>query len=417
METLKKKAYILLRKSEPFTKTDMVYLTKGGFWLVFSQAMSTLFSFVLAVAFSRLVSKEVYGNYKYILSLGSVLTAFSLTGIASAITQAVVRGYDGALRQGFKESLRWSFFIIIGSCVAGVYYILSDNATLGISFFIIGSFTPILNSSMLFLPFLNGKKEFRKIAIYNIWESVVPATAMLGTLFFTQNIIILVFSYFVSNSLIAYLLYRRTLSHYKPSNLIDARSLPFGKHVSLLNILGVIGDKIDSLLLFHFFGGSTLAVYTFATAIPNQIIGVFKNIGLLVIPRYANRDLESIKHELYRKMARLAIVLAIMVVLYYFLAPYFFSLFFPQYIEAVSYSRLYSLIFIITSGVFHTSVLESKMAVKEKYLFTISSNTLRIVLMSLLVVPFGIAGIIYAQIITKTLMVILAMILVHKLKD
>ena len=65
---IKEKIYKLLRKSEKWTHTDMIYLAKGGFWLTLGQIISSVSSFALAVAFANFLPKEVYGNYKYIIS-------------------------------------------------------------------------------------------------------------------------------------------------------------------------------------------------------------------------------------------------------------------------------------------------------------------------------------------------------------
>ena len=73
IKKIKEKIYNLLRWSEKYTKTDMVYLAHGGFWLSFGQIISSLSSFLLAIAFANLLPKETYGNYKYILSIASIL--------------------------------------------------------------------------------------------------------------------------------------------------------------------------------------------------------------------------------------------------------------------------------------------------------------------------------------------------------
>src|SRR3989338_6310130 len=84
MQNMRNKAYQLLRRSEDFFKTDMVYLAKGGFWFTLAQTVVSLSSFFLAVAFAQFVTKEAYGQYKYILSIVGLLGAFTLSGLPSA---------------------------------------------------------------------------------------------------------------------------------------------------------------------------------------------------------------------------------------------------------------------------------------------------------------------------------------------
>jgi O-antigen/teichoic acid export membrane protein len=415
MMKLKQKAHDALRKSEKFFKTDMVYLARGGFWLGLGQMAASFSSFLLAIAFAHYVSKEIYGNYKYILSLASILGAFSLTGISSAVLQAVSRGYEGALRQGFKINLRWSIFIFIGALCAGAYYMVNGNASLGVSFFIIGIFSPIFNSAQLYISFLNGKRDFKTITTLGLWQDFVPIFCLVATIIFTNNVVLIVLVYFLSNTLVAFVLYRKTLRRYNPHYAVQETSLSYSKHLSFMNILGGIGDKIDSVLIFHFSGAVALSIYAFATAIPNQIIGLFRTVGLLAIPKYTEGNKELIKREMPAKVLRFMSVLVVAIIGYYFLAPYAYNFFFPQYSESIPYSRLYAVVMIFASGVLPMSLIEARMAIKERYIVVVLSNVTRIILMSVLVIPYGIWGILWAQIITKSIVLTMQMILVWRI--
>jgi short subunit fatty acids transporter len=68
----KSKLISLLRKSEKYTKTDMVYLLKGGFWLNLNNVISSGLSFVLSILFAKYVSKEAYGSYQFLISFASI---------------------------------------------------------------------------------------------------------------------------------------------------------------------------------------------------------------------------------------------------------------------------------------------------------------------------------------------------------
>jgi O-antigen/teichoic acid export membrane protein len=105
INNLKEKAVRALRWSQKYTKTDMVYLAKGGGWLSIGQVVEKLSALGLAIAFANLIPQETYGTYKYIISLGGIIAIFTLSGLRTAVTQAVARGYEGSLEFGFKEML------------------------------------------------------------------------------------------------------------------------------------------------------------------------------------------------------------------------------------------------------------------------------------------------------------------------
>ncbi|HEX9608834.1 MAG TPA: oligosaccharide flippase family protein, partial [Candidatus Paceibacterota bacterium] len=97
VERIKRAAYNVLRKSERYTKTDMVYLTKGGIWLSISQGVAMVTGLLVAIAFANLLTPETFGTYKFVLSLAGIIGAFSLTGMSTALIRSVANGQEGAL--------------------------------------------------------------------------------------------------------------------------------------------------------------------------------------------------------------------------------------------------------------------------------------------------------------------------------
>lgn len=400
---MKEKARNLLIKLERVFKTDMVYLVKNGSWLTFGQGASSIISLLMAIAFAYFISKEAYGNYKYILSLGSIFSAFSLTGIGTALFRSIAKGYDGTLRYNFWLNIKWSIAIFLGSFFSSIYYFINENITLGISFLIIGSFSPFLTSSSLHGAFLSGKKDFRRGTMFSIYKRIIPSLALLTTMILSQNVVILVLVYFISNTLVGLYFYYITLKAYNiPKQApIDPENLNYTKHLSLMNVLGNIADRIDSIMIFHFLGAAPLSIYTFATAIPEQIIGWVKNINVLALPKFADRPKGEIKKELNKKLARFFLVLTGIFIAYYFTAPYIYKFFFPQYTESIEYSQLYSAMLIFTTSTIIMIFLQSHKAIKESYIINIFSSTMRISLVTILVIKYGITGAIIGQLAAK----------------
>ena len=87
-EGLKARVVSLLRASERYTKTDMVYVTTSGFWLILGQSVSAVATLGLAIAFANLLDQELYGNYKYALAVASVMGTLTLTGFTSAVMRS-----------------------------------------------------------------------------------------------------------------------------------------------------------------------------------------------------------------------------------------------------------------------------------------------------------------------------------------
>lgn len=403
----------LLRWSERYTRTDMVYLARGGFWSLLSQAIGVGIAFVLLIAMGHFLPKDVYGQYKYVLSFIALLSMLGLNGIPSAVFQSVARGFDGALRQGFRLNLRWSVLLISGALAACAYYLFAGNKTLAIAILIGGCCTPIIASANLYTSFLTGKKDFAsRTLIGDLGANVVPALILIATIFYTSDPTIVIAVYFISNAcvdLAAYVLVRRM--HHPDDSKRDPALFSFSKHLSAMGILGGIANNIDQILLFHYVGAAQLATYSFATTILNQVRGQVKNLDIMTQAQFANRPTREIEAGMLHKMALLFITSILGIGAYIVIAPYFYGLLFPQYVDAVSYSQLYALSFL---GIFVTpaaSYLAAKKRVRELYIDNVIHYAIQIGLMVVGVILWGIWGLIAARVIARLLDAILVLVL------
>ncbi len=402
MSSLKSRLHQFLRWSEKYTKMDMVYLARGSFWSVAGQVSASLIALILSVAMARYVPKDVYGQYKYILAIVSVLSVFSLNGIGSAVLQSAARGFDGALADSFKANLRWSFAIFIGTFALGGYYLIAGNFVLGLGILIGGSVTPFLGSFNLYSPFLSGKKEFARQAWYaDFVTNIIPAVALIATAYIAPRPLPLIAVYFSANLAATAFAYWRTARRLHSAAEHDPHMLSYGKHLSLIGILGGIAGNIDQLLLFHFAGATDLAIYNFATGIPDQMKGPLKTLDAMTQARFANRESTDIHASIRNKMFWLFITSIIVIASYILLAPYLYLFLFPAYAVAIPYSQIYALSLFAMIASPAVSFLSAKKKVREQYAASISVSVFQIIVMSIGVTYWGLLGLIIARVLTR----------------
>ena len=399
---LRERALTVLHWSEKYTKTDMTYLARGGSFSLVFQGANIVASLCLAIAISHFVSKESYGIYKYVLSVVSILSLFSLNSIGSAVFQSAAQGFDGALRKAFWDNIRWSALIFAGALVVAGYYFLLGNTTLAIGVLIGGSCAPFLASVSLFNSFLGGKRDFYRQAVYGILDSVIPIAIFIGVIVFTQNPLALVAAYFITNTLAGLFFYRRTVAVYRASmHVHDENMLGYSKHLSTMGILTGIAGNLDQILLFHFVGAAQVAIYNFATAVPDQVKGISGTLSNMLQPRLVARTGEEIKHGMGNKVLWYSLLSLVTVSVYIVVAPYLFRLLFPEYLPAVLYSQLYALwILSIAFDPFSTYLYARKL-VKEQYIDTVLFSVCQIAGMVVGVVFWGLAGVIVARVLTR----------------
>ena len=173
----------LVSRISSVLKIDLSYILRGGSWLTLGQVTSALIAFFLSIAFARLVPKEIYGEYKYILSLTGVLSIFSLSGMTVAVTRATSTGFEGTISAVLKRALRWNSILLPVSLIVACYYYLAGNYSLAISFTIFGLASPFISSFNIYEGFLVGKKDFKRSVIAGACISLTVALGLLAAMF------------------------------------------------------------------------------------------------------------------------------------------------------------------------------------------------------------------------------------------
>lgn len=381
----------------------MVYLASGGFWSMVGQVSVSLSILALSAILARYLTKDAYGEYKYILSIIALLSTLSLSGLSTAVFQSAARGSDGDLVQGFWINIRWSALIFLGALATGAYYLMHGNFVVGVGVLVGGCLSPLIASANMYTSFLAGKKDFARQTIYvAVFGTTLPALALIATALLTRDALAVTLVYFVSNTLLAFYFYWRTLHIYRPDpTLKDTGLLSYSKHLSFIGILGGISANIDSVLLFHYVGAPALAVYAFATGIVDQAKGPLKSLDMMMQARYIGHANKGIRETMRSKMLWLFVLGTLMALVYIPLAPFIYRILFPAYTDAVVYSQVYALslvgMFLGPAG----SYLSAKRKVKEQYWSAIFNSIFQIVALAVGVIWWGLWGLIVARVILR----------------
>jgi O-antigen/teichoic acid export membrane protein len=371
----------------------MVYVAKNGFWLSLGQILSIVSVIASSIVFGYFLPKEVYGEYKFILSVVGVLGALSLSGLGTAVTQAVAISKEGVLRQSIKVMLRWGIVIFIVSVFLSVYYFSNQNYDLGIAILISGILTPFINAFGLVISFFSGKKDFKRSTLFALSQQIIITSLLILTSLFIQNALILIFVNFFSAFIVSYCIYLFTMNKFVINNENDESLIEHGKHLSYMNFFSNLANQLDKILVFHWVGAVELAVYSFAIAIPEQIKGSYKNLFNIALPKMASADQNLLKKSIIDKFIRLTTISVFIVVLYYFVSPYIYHIFFPKYLESIWYSQVYVLGLIAVPGIALFSMyFQVKQDRGTLYRLNLIGNIATIILTCVLVYRFGIVG-------------------------
>jgi len=394
---MKDRVISLLRWSERYTKTDMVYLASGGFWLTAEQILIGLIAFGVSIAFALFVSKDVYGTYRFLLSLFWTLTAFSLTGIPTALTRAIANGEEGAYRQAVPFSFLGGLPMSLVAGGISFYYFFVGNTVLGYGALAICLIGPLFQTGYLFSAILEGKRDFRRTALFGLLLSLVPALLLLTLMPFVRSPLPFFFAYLGGNAAIAIIL---SVFAYRLHRLNSIRSGEFknlGWHLSAINILSTIANQLDQLLVFHYLGAAELAIYSIATALPDQLKSMATNLTNLAFPKFVRRSVKEMQGMMWHRIFTVTIVFLLGVVVYAFLAPLFFGIFYPTYGDSIFYSQLYAFSLIAIGNMIPITVLQAHAAKQELYIFNIVSSVIQISTLFIGILWYGLIGLIAAR--------------------
>lgn len=406
---LPKKIYVLLRWSEKYTKTDMVYVGTSGFWLMSGQVLAAATALGLSILFANMLSKDVFGMYRYVLSMAGIAAAFSLTGANAAVVRAVAQHYDGILKPILIAQLWWSLPRLLFGLAISAYYLYQSHTVYAISFLIVAILAPLASIANTYGPFLEGKKLFKESSLMGVSVNLVNVVALATVSFFFPSVVVLVLAYYLSLTLAGAYFTWKTYATYPtdPQTTRDA-DLEYAKKLSVMNIVSTLAVQADSILVYHLLGPAQLATFTFATLIPERIRSMFGVIATAALPRLSEKQGSRADINIVDKVLRLLLLAAVMVAAYWFIAPYVFKLLFPQYADSVLYSQVYALSLLAIASNIPIPALFAEQRNKELYMLSIGLPSLKIAVSAGAIFTMGIWGAVLAKIMHYMLYVVLS---------
>lgn len=383
------------------TNTDLRYLGRGGFWVSISHSTEILSGIIVTVALANLVPKETMGTYQYVLATSVLLSALTLTGMRTALIRAVAQGNYGLLRYAVITKLKWNIGIVLSAAAIAAYYFYMGNNVLGNAFLIVGTTSPFLESFRLYQAYLVGAQKFKFNAFMALVRRGLPTLGMVMVVLITTDVLALVLAYFSINLLavsITLWLTARSIIH-PPTH--DTTMAAYSKHLSVTEFIGTVTGQADKLLLWHFLGPVAVATFTIAQLPIRYTSSSIGILNSLVLPKLAQRDFHKLKTSLYKKILIFSLLAISGSFIYILLAPWLFSIVFPSYTEAISFSQALALGLIFVPITTLQQALTAHQKMRALYTNSIINNTIKIILLVTLLPLFGIWGAIYSILITQ----------------
>ncbi len=377
-------------------ETDVRYLAKSSAWLMTSQVVLALFSLVSAWAFANFISQDTFGHYRFILSILGILSLTTLAGMSTAVTRAASRGFGGTIYPALKEKMRFGFLGLIAGLGTAGYYFFNGNLVIASGIALGSLFIPFKDTFSLYDALLQAVKRFDLSTYYRLVTQVVSLICTVGALWFTDNLLIILLAYLLPLTVMQWVWYRFTVRHDFAQGLVDHEAMRYGRHLSILGVFGGLSGNLQNILLFHFLGAQAVAIFYFAIAPTEQMRSVTAQIEPILFPKMAKDEWAlGTFGSLVRKTLPFTLMVTGGVLLYIGIAPLFFSIFFPQYMNAVFLSQLYAPTIILTIWTtLLTTVVKAKGMLKVQYLINAIDVVFGLGITVALIYFFGLYGLI-----------------------
>ncbi len=386
------------------------------FHLYLGNTVSAIGGFLVVIILANALNQNDYGNYKYVFSIVGILSVLSFTGSFRNLTiQSTAKGFDGILSYLFKRNLQLSFPMLLGGLVVSIYYFFNDNNFLGWAI-LLATFTTVLgNNSILAYGYVNGRKKYKEIFYLQSIQSVVTVLTLFITTLFTQQLLTIFCVSVLTSAIIATAFVIFVRKKWVRNNDTNPELLRYGKHLNILGVISTIMMHIDSILIFKVIGSHGLAIYALATPFVDRLTGFLKTTYFFVLPKFTEQGhLKARTHLVKRSLAGLCLGLVVFA-LYYVTAPILFELFFPAYLESVNLSRLFALnLPIIALSILPDAFLDSLIEAKNKYIVKATTSGTRIITLLIFIFPFGVAGVIWSELLARLVGFFTTTFLIHK---
>lgn len=372
---------------------DTQTLARAMTWLFSGQILVSFIGFIGTIVLANLLTETELGTYKYLITLSGIVAILSLNGMRSAVVRAVAQGYEYEVVRSLHTMLKWSIGMVVTALGISLYYLWQGNTTIGFAVLAMSLTVPLYDAFTQSFPYLNGKQLYYRLAISQaIYNGTPPLIATIAALL-THNVLIIFLCFTFSQTFIAISLFYTTIKKYPPNNQTQAEALSYGKHLTLMNLIGRVSFQLDKLLTWHYLGPVQLAIYSVTTAAPQQLRVFNKIIVSIAIPRFSMRSIKTIRTTIWKKMIALLLFSILVVVSYWFAAPMLFEWFLPKYAEYVLYSQVASLVILFFPATLLSSILTAHAHTKELYVTQTLLPIIKIVLLFSLIPVYKLWGI------------------------
>jgi O-antigen/teichoic acid export membrane protein len=377
----------MINKAAKFIE-DLRPHTPNIFWSNLNQGITTISALALSVVFTRLGSKELYGQYLFVLAMFGLFSIVSIPGVKTVIFRTVAQGHDGVYRKATTFSFLWSLLGIPLLVIVGIFFYLFKTRILGVSLIAFALFFPLVTTLQNWMFFLKGRSDFKNLAVYNSVKLLISLIAITLSIVFTGNLVVILVAYFLVEGGF------NVLYHFKFIGLlrndeVDEGWKQQGYALTIMDLSSIIFGKVDVVLIGALLPVSQVAPYGLVMKFADAFFQIIKGTIEAVLPNLFQSKKITVRY--FYKFFFLSFLVPI--ILYPVIKYPVLFLYPEEYSEVIVLSQVYLAIipFYFFNSIASCFMVKYQLNA-EINISRITSMIILIVLYSLLIPLYGIWG-------------------------
>ena len=369
-------------------------MKKGVVWLSFEFLLKGICSLLTLYLFSYYLEQADFGELKYIIGVATLISAISLSGLASTIIRNISKYNYCIISQILKKYMTFSILTIIVLIITCTFTAMFENYRIATTIFTVGIIIIINNAFMLYESILIGKLMFKVKCLMSSLNSIFTLTTLTYLVLkdYSINFLIHVPLIVTMVNNIIYFIFTAKYTKNKFNNkvIVDKNEQ---YHLSFIKIIQRIGNEIDQIILYHLMGPISLATYSVAATPVKKISSISVVVKNYILPKLCSMNIKQSSAYIKKILTKSIVPAIILIVGYNFFAYSIFDLIFPKYQHAKTLTQLFSIVFIFIFPIsIFSQLLIAEMDLNKMYIFSIVIPVTKIIILFFLITKFDVLG-------------------------
>lgn len=380
---------------------DVRFYARSFTWLGLGQASGVVRGVATTFLMARWLPRETLGEFRYVLAVFAVAGMFSAGGVGTSIIRGFAKGEPSVAWAGFRRVLSIAPAGTVLLLFAAADRLRNGEDSVAAALAIAAVAFPAYAASSLYGPILVGQERIGTLSQRAIANNLAFAACFFAVIWHTTALIPIFGAYLGFDILFRGFLTWNELRRL-PRSGDASEHIRLGDHLSAIGMFQAVAGQLDQLLLQRFAGYGTLANYSVAMLVPEQVKDFVNAIGGVLLQRFSRyASGQKVLPQTRRHFWTMAALSAGAVAAYAAAAPLAIPLLFPQYTNEVLPSVVYALGLLALPGIIGLNYFQAHRYVAGLWRFYAANTALQIASNTVLIPLFGAWGAVWSKTLTR----------------